>query len=148
MAQATVIKGGKVFVYLGNNANPIVYTAPCGLTSRSFTISKSLNEISIPDCDDPDAPDWLGRDVASLSMSVSGDGVLAEQSVETWLNALYSGDAVNVKVECVYPTKKITFTGQMHLESFEVTASKGQVVTANVSMQSDGKMTKTVTANP
>jgi len=144
MAQATVTKGGKVFVFIGNNANPVVYKAPCGLTSRSLSVSKNLNETSIPDCDDPDAPDWLGRDVASLSMSVSGEGVLAEQSVETWLDALYSGEAVKVKVECVFPTKKITFTGEMHLESFEITAPRGQVVTANVSMQSDGEMTKLI----
>jgi len=57
-------------------------------------------------------------DVASLSMSIFGEGVLAEQSVEKWLDAFYSKTAIKVKVECVFPAKKVTFTGEMHLESF------------------------------
>src|SRR5690606_26138271 len=59
MAQATTIKGGKVRVKIGNNATPIVYTAPCGFTQRSITLTKNLNEVSIPDCENPDKVDWI-----------------------------------------------------------------------------------------
>jgi len=140
MAKATVIKSGHALVFIGDNANPIVYKTPCGFTSRSISLSKSLNETRIPDCDDPDAPDWIERDVTSLSMSISGEGVLAENSVSTWVEAFKSSAPLNVKVEWKFPTKKITYTGKMHLESFEVGISNGETVSVNVSMQSSGEM--------
>lgn len=148
MAQATTIKAGKIRVLIGNDATPTVYAAPCGFTQRSITLNKGLNEVQIPDCDDPDAVDWQGRDATSLSMSVSGEGVLASESVETWLDAFDSVESIPVKVEMEFPLKTITWTGYMHLESMEVGANNGQRATANISMQSDGKMTRVVAATP
>ncbi|OIS91932.1 phage tail tube protein [Brucella cytisi] len=142
MAQATTIKGGKVRVKLGDDATPIVYTAPCGLTQRSITLTKNLNEVSIPQCDDPDAVDWIGRDAASLSMSISGEGVLASESIVTWLDGWESIDSVPVQVEIVFPVTTYTYTGKMHVESLEVGANNGERATINVSMQSDGEMVR------
>jgi len=143
MAQPTTIKGGKVRVLL-DLAGGGAYASPCGFTSRSLTLSKALNEFSIPDCADPDAVDWLGRDAVSLSMSVSGEGVLASESVEDWLDAWHSVDSVPAKIEIEFPAKTITYTGAMHVESVEIGANNGQRATANISMQSDGAMVKVV----
>ena len=142
MAQATTIKGGKIKVLIGNSATPIVYTSPCGFTQRSITLNKGLEEVNIPDCEDPDKVDWVGRDATSLSMSVSGEGVLASESVETWLDAFDSIDSVPVKVEWEFPATTITWTGFMHIESMEVGANNGQRATNNVSLQSDGAMVR------
>jgi len=140
------ITGGNIFIYLGNNANPTVYTAPCGFLSRSVSFSRNLNETRIPDCDDPDAPDWIVRHVGSLSISVSGEGVVASSNVETWLNAFDTADAAKVKLEVVFPDKKVTYTGEMQLESVEIAGTHGETVSLNISMQSSGGMVKTVTA--
>lgn len=145
MAKATTIKGGKVRVLIGNDATPIVYTAPCGFTSRSISLAKGLEEVNIPDCEDPDKIDWVGRDATSLSMGVSGEGVLAAESVETWLDAFDSLDAVPVKVEWEFPAKTITWTGSMHIETLESEAPNAQRATLTVSMQSDGEMVRVVT---
>lgn len=142
MAAPVTIKGGKVSVKLGDDASPIVYTAPCGFTSRSITFSKALNDFSLPDCSDPDKVDWLGRDAVSLSMSVSGEGVLAADAVETWMEAWESVDSVPVEITITFPAATHTWTGLMHIESLEVGAPNGQRVTLNVSMQSDGEMTR------
>ncbi|MGV2128122.1 phage tail tube protein [Agrobacterium vitis] len=145
MAQATTIRGGKIRVLLGNDANPIVYSAPCGFTQRSISIDKALEDSSIPDCDDPDKVDWLGRDASSLSMSITGEGVLAAESVETWLDAVENVDSIPVKVEWQFPAKTITWTGNMHVEKFEGAGDNGKRATASVSMQSDGPMIRVVT---
>lgn len=145
MAKATTIKGGKFRVLLGDDSDPIVYSAACGFTQRSITLNKGLEEVNIPDCDDPDKVDWLGRDATSLSMSISGEGVLAEQSVETWLDGFDSIDSVPAKVEWEFPTKTITWTGFVHIESLEAGAANAGRATLNVSMQSDGEMVRTVT---
>jgi hypothetical protein len=148
MTQATTIKGGKIRVLLGNDATPIVYAAPCGFTQRTITLNKALEEIQVPDCNDPDKVDWLGRDATSLSMTISGEGVLAAESVETWLDAFDDVDSVPAKVEWEFPAKTITWTGRMHVESLEVGANNGQRATQNVSMQSDGEMVRVVTPAP
>ncbi|MFI3902599.1 MULTISPECIES: phage tail tube protein [Brucella/Ochrobactrum group] len=145
MAQATTIKSGKIRVLLGNDATPTVYSAPCGFTQRSITITKGLEEVNIPDCTDPDKVDWVGRDATSLSMGISGEGVLAAESVDDWLDAVDSIDSIPVKVEWEFPTKTIVWTGFMHVESMEVGATNGQRATNNVSLQSDGVMVRTST---
>lgn len=142
MAQATTIKGGKVRVLL-DLASSGTYTAACGFTSRSITFSKGLEDVSVPDCDDPDKVDWVGRDATSLSIAVSGEGVLAVESGEDWLEAWESVDSVPAKIEIEFPAKTITYTGRMHVESLELGAPNGRRVTNNVSMQSDGVMVRT-----
>jgi len=139
MAQPVTIKGGKVKVLLGSGS-PVVFAAPCGLTSKSVTLNKGLEEVNIPDCADPDAVPWLGRDATSLSMSISGEGVLASESVETWLEAFESVESVPVQVVWEFPAKTITWEGNMHVESIETTGENGRRVTMTVSLQSDGLM--------
>lgn len=145
MAKATTIKGGKFRVLIGNDASPIVYSAPCGFTQRSITLNKGLEEVNIPDCNDPDKVDWVGRDATSLSMTVSGEGVLAEESVEVWLDAWENLESVPVKIEWEFPAKTVTWTGSMQIESLEAGAANAGRATLNVSMQSDGEMVSTVT---
>ena len=147
MAKPVTTKGGMLRILLGSGSGTIVYAAPCGLTSKSLTLSKNLEEIMIPDCDDPTAIDWVGRDATSLSMSVSGEGVLAEASVDTWLDAVESPDSVPVKVELEFPTTTWTYTGRMQVESAELGApSNTGRVTGNFSLQSDGEMVRTSAA--
>lgn len=144
MADATTIKGGKFRVLLDLARNG-TYAAPCGFLSKSMTLTKGLEEFTIPTCDDPDAISWLGRDANTLSMAVSGEGVAAEQSIEVWLDAIEDPDSVPAKVEMEFPSKSITWTGLMHISTFTAghPTERGRV-TSNVEMASDGKMTRVV----
>jgi hypothetical protein len=144
MATGTRIKGGKIRVLL-ETETPGVYAAPCGFNQRSMTLNKGLEEFELPDCDDPDAVTWLGRDATTLSMSISGEGILYQESVETWLEAFESSESIGVKVEIEFPAKTITWTGHMHVESFEPSGQEKRTATKTVSLQSDGAMTRVVT---
>lgn len=147
MAPPVTTKGGLVRILIGNDADPIVYTAPCGLSSKSVTVSKNLEEVNLPDCNDPTKIDWIGRDATSLSMSATGEGVLAESAVETWLDAAENPDSVPVKIEMEFPATTWTWTGRMHVESAEIGAgSNTGRVTGNFSLQSDGEMVRTSAA--
>ncbi|MHC3940224.1 phage tail tube protein [Paenochrobactrum sp. BZR 201-1] len=138
------IRGGKVRVLLGDDSTPVEYVAPCGFTQRSITLSKGLEDILMPNCDDPDAVPWQGRDATSLSISVSGEGILLDTSVETWLDAYENTESTPAKIEWEFPDKTITWTGFLHIETVEVGATDGRRVTLNVSMQSDGEMVRVV----
>lgn len=143
MTQATTARFGKFRILLGNDADPIVYTAPCGFTSKSMTLTKEATETQIPDCDDPDAVSWLGRDATSLSISVSGEGVAASESIETWLEAWENVESVPAKIEIEFPAKTITWTGLMHVTVLSPGAEQGGRVTLSVEMASDGEMVRT-----
>ena len=145
MAPPVTARFGKFRVLLGSDADPIVYAAPCGFTSKSLTLGKSLSEVSLPDCADPDAPIVLGRDVESITASVSGEGVLAASAVITWLEAYESTEAVPVKIEIEFSSGTVTWTGAMHVETLELGAEQGGRVTISVSMQSDGALVRTDT---
>jgi len=146
MAQPVTTKGGKFRVLLGDDATPTVYTAPCGFLSKSLTLTKGLEEVNLPDCLDPDKVPWVGRDASSLSMSVSGEGVLAAESVETWLDAWENTESVPAKIEIEFPAKTITWTGRMHVGTVTMGHPTAQGrVTNNVEMSSDGEMVRTVT---
>lgn len=145
MATPVTARFGKFRVLLGNSAVPIVYAAPCGFTSKSLALNKSLSEVSLPDCDEPDAPIVIGRDVESISASVSGEGVLAASAVITWLAAYEKTDSVPVKIEIEFSTGLVTWTGKMHVESLELGAEQGGRVTISVSLQSDGQLVRTTT---
>lgn len=144
MAQPVTTKFGKFRVMLGDGGSPQVYAAPCGFTNKSMTITKNLNEVNIPDCDDPDAVAWVGRDAVSLSMEISGEGVMSEESVETWLDAVENPDSVPARVEMEFPSKTIAWEGFMQVATVGAGAEQGQRVTKNITMQSDGEMTRTV----
>lgn len=142
MAKPTTVRFGRFLVKIAAIATPTVFVAPCGFTSKSLVLSKNLEEINIPDCDNPDDPAWIGRDVSSLTASVSGDGVLAEESVQMWLTAYNSTLPVPVEIELVLSgTASVIWTGSMHLSNLTVGGEQGGRVTISVEMQSDGELT-------
>ncbi len=143
MAKPTTIRGGKIRVMLSAGGSPLTYTAPCGLSQRSITLSKGLNESQIPDCDYPDEVTWLGRDASSLSIAISGEGVLASEALPTWLDAWENIDSIDVRVEVEFPVLTYVWEGKMHVETLEIGANNGERATISVSLQSDGEMVRT-----
>ncbi|SCB40752.1 phage tail tube protein [Rhizobium multihospitium] len=142
----TTVRFGRFVVQLGKTSGgTTTYTSPCGFTSKSLQFSKDLNDVQIPDCDDPDAVSWLGRDVASLSAQVSGEGVLAQEAVDDWLEAVESIDSIPVQIILQFPAKTITWTGHLHVSEFTVSGEMGGRVTASVTMNSDGELTRVTT---
>lgn len=145
MARATVIKGGKVVILLGDDNDPVTYANPCGLTSRRVSFTKNLDETPVPDCKDQDKVDWVGRGATSLSMEISGEGVLVAESKNVWNKALISTESVPVKIVIEYPSETDTWEGKMQVNQFEIDAQNGITVKCNVSMASDGEMVLTST---
>lgn len=146
MAKPVTARFGKMLIKLGDGAATEQFVAPCGFTSKSLSLSKNLTEITIPDCDDPDAASWVGRDVESLTASVSGDGVLAAGSVQAWQDFFDSNDSKNVQITITFSSGTWTYLGAMHLESMEISGEQGNRIQISISMQSDGEMTGTWTA--
>lgn len=140
MARPETARFGKFSVSLEDPDNPGTYIAPCGFTSKALTLSKNLQEVNVPDCDDPDAPSWVARDVQSLSASITGEGVMAAEAAPMWMEFFESVESRNARVEIEFASGTLSYTGLMHLETLNPTADLGQRVNMSVSMQSDGEM--------
>lgn len=142
MTRPTTHTFGEFLVKLGNGADPEVFSAPCGLTSKGFNQSASAQETNVPDCDDPDAPSYVERAIDTLSSEITGSGVMADEAFDTWQDWFTSGVSKNVRV---YP---MGATGGYHsgafvLTGFNRTVQKGQKVNVDVTMASDGEYTWT-----
>lgn len=148
MAKPVTVRFGKMLVKLATIATPTVFVAPCGFTSKSLALSKNLEEVTIPDCDNPDDPAWVGRDVASLSASISGEGVLAESAIDQWMVAFNAQVPVPCEVELILAgTASYVWTGLMHVASLTIGGEQGGRVTISVELQSDGELKGTRYAN-
>lgn len=137
MAQATTYPFSQFLVKIGDGASPEVFTDPCGLTSKGFTRTANLNDTNIPDCDDPDAPSWLGRDVVSYQANIAGSGVVAEESFDVWEAWWTAGETRNVKIELGSPAVN-AWTMPAKLQEFTMTAERGNKVQMTVNLVSDG----------
>lgn len=136
MTQATTLKFSQFLIQLGNGASPEVFASPCGLNSRGFSRTAATNDTNVPDCDAPDAPSWLERDVVSLSASLTGSGVVADEDFDTWDTWFDAGTSKNVKI--TLGTR--SWIGPAKLTKLNVTGSRGKRVEFDVSIESDGAL--------
>ena len=144
MAIAQTIRFSGYRVLLGDGGSPETFAAPCGFTERSLAFNRELAETNTPDCADEDAPSWLERDVTSMSATISGQGVLEATALPTWIGLLNTTTSFNARVELWREGTKLgTWQGAFQLESFETSGTKGERVTVNVQMQSDGAVVYT-----
>lgn len=147
MGRPTTYSGSLVAIYL-EGSTPGVFVKPCGLTQHQATFTKNMNEVDVPDCDDPDLPAWTEREVSALDFSANGSGVLAAEAVQTWWDAFNSTEAILARVYIGKPDDIVNghyWEGQVHVSQFEVGGTRGERANASVSIVSHGEMTFTKT---
>lgn len=138
MAQATTLRFSQFLIKLGDGGSPQVFEAPCGLNSRGFNRTAATNETNVPDCDDPDAPSWLERDVVSLSGEMTGAGVVADEDFDVWDTWFESGLSKTIQV--TLGTR--TWQGPAKLSALNVTGERGQRATFTATIVSDGEIAR------
>ncbi|MDB5597378.1 MAG: hypothetical protein JWM36_4339 [Hyphomicrobiales bacterium] len=142
MARPTTLSAAKLLLLVGNGAGTEVFAAPCGLTSRGINFSKSTNDVTVPDCDDPDAPAWTERVAQSLSGTISGKGILAMEAFETWREFFFSTATKNVriKLDTTLANNGGYFEGKFHCTTFNVTGDIGNKIQVDIELQNDGEV--------
>jgi len=145
MAKPTTYVGSTVAIQL-ETATPGTFARPCGLNNHTVQFSKNTQDITVPDCDDPELPAWIERGVESLDMNVSGSGVLAAEAVSTWWDAFSSTSSINARVYVGKPddtTNGHYWEGKVHVTGFEISGERGNKAQVSVTIISDGEMTIT-----
>lgn len=151
MAKPTTYKGSLVAVYLESPTTPGTYLKPCGLTEHTVSFTKNATEVNIPDCDNPELPQWVERDVESLDLSISGSGLLAAEAVQAWWKYFNDTDPVNCRVyigAASDATNGYYWSGAFHITSFETGGTVGQKATASIGLASSGPIALYKRASP
>lgn len=146
MAKPVTYSGSSVAIYLEDTTDPGEYILPCGLNSHTLTFTKNTQEVVVPDCDNPDLPGWVEREVESLDFSASGEGLLAAEALPVWWAALESGASINARVYVGKPTDTTNgyfWSGKVHVNQFQPQGDRGNKAQVSIGVVSDGEMTFT-----
>lgn len=151
MAQPTVLSFGKGLVYFGDGASPDeTFAKICGFNSISLQIEKDTNDVTIPDCDDPDAPAWRATDVLSIAWTAEFEGIMAKEAEATLWDAVNSANATNIRIRLVGfgtggATPDLQFSGAAHIGA-TISGERGNKYQISVTATGDGALTRTMVA--
>lgn len=148
MAQPDIIRGTYFVLAMGNGATPTeVFTALCGITTRTFTSQVNTNDVFTRDCDDPeDIP--IRRLIATgRQWSLSGEGQLNRANLDDIIAA--EGVTKNYRFYYTEPADDEVFRGYWQgpskLVNITIGASDDDFATISLDIQSDGEWTWTPT---
>lgn len=129
-------------------ATPGTYAMICGLIDVEITRTASVDTAEIPDCDDESLPLSIERQVRSIDVTVSGTGVWAQSSHETLMDWFYSAATKNIRIGNLNALVGDTEyeTGPALLTNLSNSRTKGQKVSASISIEFDGTPTRAAKA--
>lgn len=136
----------KLLLQFGNGAEPEVFAHACTInTSQDFTIESTTTDAQEPNCEKPDAPNWILRSVDTLSASINGAGTMDPLSYarlrDIQLDAEgESGGGLNVRVLMDLPAAQGGgwYEGRFVITSLGVSKEGKGYVSCTVALQSDG----------
>ena len=142
MADVNFVEFSQFQILIGDGGDPEEFTPRCTInTERSFTITPAYNDIEIPDCENAELPSAIFKRATSVTGEVSGSGVMEADDAEFFSDWCLAATAKNVKVICGTSDagRQWTFAGRPG--PFSPSVSKNNVVNAEVSIMTDGRIT-------
>lgn len=82
MTIATTVPGGYLNTFVGNGANPEVFTFVCGITTNSLQRTVNTATTAVPDCDDPEAILTAITSPVSIDTTISANGTYNPDNIE------------------------------------------------------------------
>jgi hypothetical protein len=148
MAAPVTARFGAGFIEI--QTAPNVFTKLCGFNSIEISIEKELNDTTVPDCDNPDAPAWVARDVVSQSGSFSCSGVMAKDALPLIEAATLSGLSTATRITiggmgATGPLPNRRYAGAFHIQH-AIQGERGNRWEISVEGESDGAITITSVA--
>jgi predicted secreted protein len=146
MAAVQHARGVKLLLKVESQDSPNQYAAFCTINAaRGITFTSATNEFNIPDCTDPDLIGWLAREKVSLSVAVTGAGILNTPDVQDFFDWWSSSESRNcqIVVDVVSADGGVIFAGLFHLTEFAITGDRGAKMEATLTLASDGAVTST-----
>ncbi len=141
MAKPSTANATKLQIMMGNGATPEVFLTYCALTTKSIRFTTQTNEVYVPDCDNPDDPAWREITKAGRAVTVTGQGVMDMINAFGRYRAAYDNELSSnyrILINLSAALGGGYWVGAFMLTEFEVGASDGEKINANITLESDG----------
>jgi len=128
---------------LGDGASPETFTHYCTVNAeREFSLEANVNEDVVPDCDDLEAPGWVSRTVASLSGTITGQGMLNTPDFPEFWAFLVEGVSRNCQVvlDVEADDGGSIVEGRFLLTTLSMSGNRGEKMQGAITLQSDGPL--------
>jgi hypothetical protein len=142
MALPDIIRGTYFSLMLGDGATPTeVFTALCGVTTRTFSADANTNDTYIRDCALPEDVPIRRLIVTGKKWSLTGSGTLNRADLAR-IQAAH-GVTKNWRYVFTEPTDDEVFQGYYHgagiLTSIKITGGDDAYATIDLTIESDGQ---------
>ncbi|MEO4000313.1 phage tail tube protein [Mesorhizobium sp. CAU 1732] len=141
--EAYVAVTKQLLIQFSDGAEPEVFSHNCTInSSRDFAIEATTTDASAPDCEAPDAPNWVLRAVDTLSAGINGAGTMDPVSFGVLRDYMLAGAPFAVRVTLGGAGADLGghFSGNYVMTSLGVAKEGKGYVSATVALQSDGEI--------
>lgn len=97
MAFTDKLKSTRVYIAMGDGADPEVFSPLCGITTKGFSQTRATSDTTDWDCADPEAIPITVRDVNATDWSITGSGLLHRPLLASLQEAFDTTDATNFR---------------------------------------------------
>lgn len=150
MSLASTLSFSQFLIYLGDGGSPENFfsTSPAAFTKKSLKIKVATGSTEVPDTANLTLPSALEIEAKSISLEVSGDGVLDMSALGDWNTWLLAGTARDIRVmlNLAGASGGGYYACQALLTDFSPGATKGEKCTLSVTLNSTGLVS--FVANP
>jgi hypothetical protein len=142
MAQPKLLRGTYFSLMLGNGADPEVFTALCGITTRNFTHQSNTNDTTTRDCADPENVPVRNLIVTSTQWDLTGEGVLNRDNFDD-IQAADDGQPHNWRYVFTEPADDEVYQGYYAgagiITNLAITAADDSFGNLSITIASDGE---------
>lgn len=150
MAQASTLSFSNFRVYLGDGQSPENFsiTQCAAFTERALKCKTDTGSTEVPDTSDADLPSVIELEAKTISLEVSGSGVLDMAAVDDWIQWWLAGEARSIRVmlNATGANGGGYFSTQGVLTDFSPGAKKGEKCSISVTITSTGPISWTPNA--
>ena len=142
MAYTDKIKGTRVYIAIGDGADPEGFTNLCGISTKGFQQTRATSDTTDWDCADPDAIPITVRDVNQSDWSISGSGLLHRPLLATLQAAFDTTTAKNFRFIFDEATGDEVIDGYYQgpgiITDLNVTGTNGEYVQISITISAAG----------
>ena len=131
-----LIRGDKLFIYIGTSTKPIAYSTSCSL-EMSFETIDTANKMS---------GNWVSSLLGQGSWSISTDALIAktqDQSIDAVFDAMVGREAIKITMAeagADYVKGTSWFEGEGFISSCNVNANNGEVASMSITITGSGEL--------
>lgn len=141
MAQPDILRGTYFSLMMGDGAGPEVFTALCGITTRTFTAGVNTNDQFTRDCAAPEDVPIRRAIVTGKQWDLTGEGVLNRANLESIIAA--QAIVKNYRFVFTEPADDEVFQGYWEgpaiLTNLVITGEDENFATISITLVSDGE---------